>query len=229
MSKFKGGNMSRKTLIIKQTRQIVRIERKWPWSNVIITLEGREIGRFNSLKDLKEPQILKTPIGDISVELKPRLGFEAWHNGEILEGSVSDPTQSWRVGYQIAIGLGVFNMLIGLLAMTSKSAFLTAMGASPYSFVFGVVLLFLGRWSLQRRSSIALWLATFLFGADGMLGFLFLLSAHVSPNIGGVLVRASFVFGMAQGAMAAAKLDAEEEVVPENEPEFIYEKAKKRF
>jgi hypothetical protein len=213
----------KQTFTIKSTGQVVEVERNLFGRNIVVKLEGREIGRFKSLRALKEGEILKTPIGDIHMEYKQSQlggsGLDVFYNNDLLSGSHSEPARLWRQGYQVALFLGVFNIVIGLIALSSKSTFLTALGAGPYSLIFGVVLVILGLWSRQLRSAVALGIAAFIFGADGALGLLMLMSAGVPPNVFGLMVRVGFVALMAMGANAAWGM----------EPEPEYEKVKNSF
>jgi hypothetical protein len=210
----KGNKVPKQSFTIKNTGQVVEIERNLFWRNIVVRLEGREIGKFKNLSPLKQGEFLKTPIGDIYIQYKQSLltsgGFEVSYDNAPLIGSLNDPARHWRHGYQTALFLGVFNIAIGGIAISSKDSLLASIGAGPYSVVFGVVLLLLGLWSWRRHSGTALAFAAFIFAADGALGLFFLLKAGVSPNVFGLMVRAAFVLGMWGGAQAAWNIEPEE-------------------
>lgn len=213
--------MPKQKFTIKRTGEVVEIERNWLWRNIVVRLGDRQIGHFNSLGPLKQGQLLKTPIGDIHIQYKQTMlsgsGFEVWHDNNLLNGSLGDPAQHWRQGYQTAIFLGIFNIAIGAIALSSKDAFLASIGAGPYSLIFGIILLVLGLISWQRRSGTALGLAAFIFAADGALGVFFLMVAKVPPNAIGLGIRVAFVMLMGRGAGAAWNIEPEYEKVKNSE------------
>lgn len=219
--------MPKHTFTIRQTGEVVEIERNWLWRNIVVRLGDREIGHFNSLGPLKQGQLLKTPIGDIHIEYKQTMfsgsGFEVWHDNQLLSGSLNDPARHWRTGYKTAIGLGLFNIVVGGGAMLAPRSALTSMVAGPYALIFGIVLLILGLWSWQRRSGLALGLAAFIFGGDAVFSIFLLLRAGVLPNINTtvlvvpLMVRIAFVVLMGRGASAAWDAEPEYEKVKNSE------------
>jgi hypothetical protein len=220
---IKGNTVPKKVFTIKNTGQTVEIQYNWLGRNVVVSLGDREIGRFKRIGSLKQGQLFKTPIGDIHIEHKQTMlsgsGYEVWYDNRLLSGSLSDPARHWRTGFKTAIGLGLFNIVIGGIAVLAPRSSVASMFPGPYPLIFGIVLLILGLWSWQRRSGIALGLAAFIFGGDAVLSIILLLRAGAIPNINmtvlivPLMVRAAFVMLMGRGAGAAWDLEPEHEKV----------------
>lgn len=219
--------MPKKVFTIKNTGQTVEIQYNWLGRNVVVRLGDREIGRFKTIGSLKRGHLFKTPIGDIHIEHKQTMlsgsGYEVWYDNQVLSGSFSDPIRHWRTGFKTAIGLGLFNILVGGGAMLAPRSGLTSVVAGPYALIFGIVLLILGLWSWQRRSGLALGLAAFIFGGDAVFSIFLLLRAGVLPNINmtvlvvPLMVRIAFVVLMGRGASAAWDAEPEYEKVKNSE------------
>lgn len=165
-----------------------RLRIKWSmgWKNTIVNLDGVELGRINSKKELMQGRefslgnnnVLKVQLVSkfTAVELQVTL------NGVAVPGSMSDPQRRLANAYGMLFFLAGLNIVLGLLAELLKVDLLLNLGVGIYSILFGAILGLMGLLAWKKQSRIALGIAIAVLIIDGLLGL-------VSGSTAGFVMR----------------------------------------
>lgn len=179
------------------------------WKNVSVKFEGKEVGTFADQKDLKAGKEFDLPDGSrIHVQLITSafsVEMRVLRNGQPLPGSSSDPAVRHQAAYGIIFFIAGLNVLLGIIALIAQSSFLSKIGISEASILFGIIFAALGHYT-RRGSILALILAILLFALDGLIGFSSAIAQGYSPSTAGILGRIFLLLPMIQGVPAMREM-----------------------
>jgi hypothetical protein len=180
-----------------------RLEVSWKafWKEFTVRLDGKTIGVVASQKELSEGRGFTLPDGSkLAVQLrKSALGAELrmTRDGQPLPGSSSDPETQLKGAYAILLFVAGLNLVLGLIALSTRSAFLEQMGIGLYSVLFGGVFLILA--ALVKRGSLAaLIVAIVTFIVDSLLATLLPAAQGYSTNTLLLVTRLFLLFPLIQ-------------------------------
>ncbi|MBL1176653.1 hypothetical protein [Pantanalinema sp. GBBB05] len=194
-----------------------RLELSWgfSWKNMVIRLDGAEIGKIANQKDLKAGQEFALKDGSkLSVRLIQIQGLfpdlEVLLNGKPVPNSATDPKRQLANAYGSIYFIAGGNLLIGiigiaLIATGSQNEFFNITTVLVF-LLFGALYLLLG-FLVWKRFSSALWVAIALFVLDTVLS---LADAVGSSNsrfpVGAIIFRTILLLLMIQGFGAIRSL-----------------------
>jgi len=190
-----------------------RLDISWKgmFKNVDVVLDGQSIGVIPDQKTLMQGQEFPLEDGSIlKVQLKRNVTaseLQVTRNGQPLPGSSSDPNTRHKNAYIIVYFIAGLNLVLGLLAGVFNVAFVQSLGIGFASIILGLIYLVLG-FFVQKKSSLALILAIFLFITDSFLGLVLTVSQGGNPGFAGILVRILFLIPLFQGMPAIKALKA---------------------
>ena len=178
------------------------------WKNVSITYAGKVIGTIAHKAELKKGQLFNlTDYKDLSVKLKGEWNpeLELLVNGKEIPDSPTDPNLQLYQTFKAAIGLGILNVLVGLLSSMLNISFLTNLGIGFSSAVLGLIVIALS-YGVKRRSRLALAAIIALFMLDIMATFYFLDKDDFNPT-SGVILKIIIIIFLLRGFPAIKKLN----------------------
>lgn len=189
--------------------QHLKLEWKRNYKNFTIYLDDQQIGLIENRKMLKQSSSFTLPDKSVlSINLEGAR-LHVLHDGKPVTGSDSDPLQIWKNAYQLIMFLGGLWLVLGTLAELFEVNLLLNLGVGIFSALTGLILLGLG-YMAMKRSLTALYLAIGLYGLDGVLGFIAIISQEGrTPGVGGFVVRALFLWYMIQGIPALQQIKRE--------------------
>jgi hypothetical protein len=192
-----------------------RLQISWGafWRNMVIRLDGAEIGRIASQKEMKAGQ--EFPLADGSV-LRVQLANNAmapelrvlW-NGQPVPGSASDPMTLVRQAAQVLFFIASVSIVFGLLAELFHWEPLRAIGAGYLTTVFGLIYLGLG-FLVLRRSYPALMTGLVLFALDSLAWIGMAAAGEPARPFGAIFMRVFLFIGLVRGLGALRALRQEE-------------------
>ncbi len=190
-----------------------RLEVSWKpfWKDITVSLDGHPIGTIADQKALSAGQEFRLPdTSTIQVQLVRKFStveLQVLRNGQPLPGSASDPQTRFKYAYGMVYFVAGLNIVLGLISFLFNVEFLQQIGSGLGSIFFGLVFLVLGFFT-QRRSRVALILASAIFALDG-LAALFLGAAQGSSAglSGGLVARIFLLIPMVQGVGAIKTLN----------------------
>ncbi len=174
------------------------------WNEVTIFFDQKPIGVIPNKKALDAGQEFVLPDGaSIKVQFDKKTGLNILRNGLPLAGSASDPKTVQKNAYELAYGMvffvGGLNLLLGLLTMLFRIDFLDQLyGNGIYVTIFGLTFFLLG-FLIKRKSVIALYFAITIFGLDGIVALILMLSQGSIFLFGFAISRILFITPMIKG------------------------------
>ena len=149
-----------------------RLELEWGtyMRDFEIRLDGKEIGRIDGgQRVLKEPHNFTLPDGsELTIQLNQNQlvdELEVLRDGVPLPGSASNPIVKLSAAIRSGFYFGILTTLVGLLAQFSNSVWPIKLTFSPWSILFGLMLIACTV-GLASRSRIAAILAVVVLLAD---------------------------------------------------------------
>lgn len=188
-----------------------RLEVSWKglYKDVTVSLDGNSVGVIPNQKALSAGQeFFLTDGSTIKVQLVSKLmstELQVLRNGQPLPGSSSDPQTRFKTAYSMVYFIAGLNLVLGIVSVLFDVEFLQQIGIGFTSIIFGLVFLVLA-FFVQRKSTIALFLAIVIFAADGILGIVLAVSQGSTPGVGGIFARIILLIPMIQGVGAIKAL-----------------------
>ncbi len=180
------------------------------WKNVRFSHSGNFVGVIANKVDLKKGQNFNLSDSiELSIKLKGEWNpeLELLLNGKEIPGSPTDPDVQLRQTFKAAIGLGIFNVVIGLLSSILNTSFLTNFGIGIGSIVFGLIIIALS-YGIKKRSRVALGSVIALFILDIISTFFFLTDTDANPT-SGIILKVFIIMFLFKGFSAIKKLNEE--------------------
>jgi len=181
-----------------------------------IRFDEQPVGAIATRQELQAGRRFTLPDGSkLWVQLVKRSMDNELHvlrNDHPVPGSYTDPETRYRLAYGVVLGIMAFHLLLGFIAMFTRSPFLERLGVGAHTIALGTIFVFLGFY-VKRRSAIALGVAIAILLADGLLAAaLAVLSGRV-PGILGLVIRGLLVFPMLDGIRAIREMKVELEII----------------
>ena len=129
-------------------------------------------------------------------------------DGQPLSGSATHPVQRIKQAWYTLLLVGLFNILLGGVALATTSPVLQNFGLGWGNAVEGLLFLGLGWLGYQRRSAVLFYVAFGVLIADSVLGLVTLAQAGAHGNFGGFFLRFFICVLVFRGARAAQELRA---------------------
>jgi hypothetical protein len=164
----------------------LEISHGWNFRNVIVKLDGLEIGRVPKRADLKLGRDFILPDGStLRVQLHEQFHSKeliVTRNGTPLEGSGSHPKTIHRTAYGLLYTIAGLTAVFAIIPMLSNDEKLGGADAAVGMFIEAAIYAFLA-WRVSRYSIIALYAAILLYVADGIFSLMDAKNAH------GIIIR----------------------------------------
>ncbi len=178
-----------------------RVTCRWEglsFKNFQVLVDGQEIGRFDDKDALSRGGTFRLPEGgELFVQFAQSFGggeLKLTLNGSPLPGSDADPTQARKSAAGLVYFLGGLNLLVGIAA-TAGVEFLVNLGLGPITAGLGALYLVLAVFT-GRGSRAALAVAMAIFGIDGVLSLVSVVSAGGHLPVGALVFRVSILMGL---------------------------------
>jgi hypothetical protein len=189
-----------------------RLEITWRYGfkDVVIKVDGLEIGRVSDPSELKVGRDFALPDGaTLRVQLVSKFHYrelQVLRNGTPLPGSSSHPKTIHRAAYGILYTIAGLTAIFGALGVTTGNEKFGGVDGGIGMLVEAAIYSLLA-WRVSRRSLIALYIALLLFVADTVLS-LSQAGAH------GVIVRVIVFIALIRGIPAIKELRLRAEPPP---------------
>ena len=174
-----------------------RVELAWRWiyKDMVVSLDGVELGRIKDSKALKQGANFRMPDrSNLHVRLEQQvfnMKLVVTRNGNPLPGSDAHPETIVRVGYQFLYAIAALNFVLGFFIHGTGPA-VVAVGVA-----YGVLAFVASRHGMA--SVIGFCLGGMLYIADSVLWFM-----QPTTNAAALgVVRIAILLVIARGAMAA--------------------------
>lgn len=182
----------------------LRLEISWKefWKNMIVRLDGKEIGSIIDRKELEAGR--EFPMSDgcvLRIQLAQKFmspELRVLKNGQPLPGSASDPARILKLAFGIIFFIGGLNIILGLIAEILQVESLMQIGFGLGSIIFGALFFILGFFT-KRRSKIALSIAVSLYALDGVLSVVFAVQQGGAIPTTGIIIRVFLLIPMIRG------------------------------
>ena len=190
-----------------------RLELAWKfnWKDLVVKLDGQQIGGPFSKSDLEQQALVTLPDGHIlGVKLDRSLHQVDLHvhlDGKPLPGSASHPQTQVKGAYGAIFFIAGVNIILGIGALVFGWQVLTDIGGGIGSVIYGAVFLALGMFVMMQRSRIALGIALALFILDSALILYSSFSTPDKPGFHGLIMRVVIVVLMFRGFGAISELE----------------------
>ncbi len=178
-----------------------RLEVSWKigWKNVVLRLDGIDLGTIATREDVKRGQRFTLQDGSVlEVQLSDK-GLELLHDGRPIPGSSSDPNRAIKMAAFVVFWMGGGNLLIGILGIAGGVDILLSGWLNVF---IGLVFLGLGL-RIRRRSAIALMSSIGLTGSIIVWTFVSLIQTiaqgGIPLGIGGLFIGIAFLIQMVKG------------------------------
>jgi hypothetical protein len=189
-----------------------RLEISWRYGfkDVVIKVDGLEIGRVSDPSELKLGR--EFALGDgstLRVELVSKFHtreLRVLRNGEPLPGSSSHPQTIQRAAYGLLYAIAAFTAIFGVAAIASHNEKLGGVAGGIGMLVEAAIYALLA-WRVSRRSLIALYIALVLFVADTAFSL-------AQPGSHGLIVRILIFIALIRGVPAIRELRLQGEPPP---------------
>lgn len=202
--------MPKKTFYLNAEKtETINISWGFSWKNTSITYNGHEIGSFKNQKELKEgnefmldsSRILSVKLsGTISPELDISI------NNEPIEGSPTNPKHQLKQISNLAIGLGIFSIVIGLFSELLKIEILINLGFGIGSILIGGIVIGLG-FGVRKHSLIALSLIFGIIILDIISSYYVAANSEIEINpTNGVVIKVFLLIYIFKGFSAIRKI-----------------------
>lgn len=183
---------------------------KWNWSQMIVNLDGRQIGGPFEKSDLERQAFVTMPDGaTLGLMLDTSNRAAELHvnlDGKPVPGSASHPGTRLRAAYCAIFFIGGLNLVLGIGALASGWQPLVNLGGGIGSMVYGGIFIALGCFVVQR-SRVALGVALALYLIDSAFTIYYGLAAD-TPQMHGIVMRVLLTIIMYRGFEAISDLDA---------------------
>jgi hypothetical protein len=189
-----------------------RLEITWRYGfkDVVIKIDGLEIGRVNDPGELKLGRDFALADGStLRVQLVSKFHSRellVLRNGEPLPGSSSHPQTIQRAAYGILYTIAAFTAIFGVLAVSSGDEKFGGVAGGIGMLVEAAIYALLA-WRVSRRSLIALYIALVLFAADTVFSL-------AQPGVHGLIVRVLVFIALIRGIPAIKELRMRTEPPP---------------
>jgi hypothetical protein len=178
-----------------------RLEVSWKigWKNVVLRLDGLDLGTIATREELKRGQRFTLPDGSVlEVQLSDR-GLELLHDSKPVPGSSSDPIRAVNLAAFVVFWMGGGNLVIGILGIAGVTALLLSGWLNVF---IGLAFLGLG-FQVRRQSAIALMSAiglTVCVLAWTLVSLVQIIAEGGIPlGIGGLFIGIAFLNHMVKG------------------------------
>ncbi|BDD06490.1 hypothetical protein [Aureibacter tunicatorum] len=178
------------------------------WKNTTVSYDGRELGIIKNQKELKKGHEFDIDDGrKLSIRLKGQFypELELLVNGEVVEGSPTDPKVQLKSVYSFAFWLGLINVIAGILAIVLENAFLQKIGLGYGSIIFGGIIALLS-YGVKRKSMVAMALLYGVMIIDILSIFLLIGESDANPT-NGILMKLFFLVILFKGFGAIKALN----------------------
>lgn len=188
-----------------------KIDISWgfSWNNTSISHNGTKIGFFDNQKELRKGKEFKLDeFKTLSVKLTGKLNpeLELLVNGDVLVGSAKDPIIQLKNVSNLAIGIGSFSSIIGLIAELLNVEFLLNAGLGIISVIVGVIIIVLGI-LVKNKSYFALSLIMAIILLDITLTLYFAVKEGGDTNpTNGIMIKSFFLLYLFKGFSAIKEL-----------------------
>jgi len=195
----------------------VTIEWNGIWKNLRVAVDGQEVGRFATQKEVEAGGHFPLPIGgSLGVQLVRQLAaveLRVTRDGVALPGTASDPAERIKQAAYVLYFISAFNLILGLAAELLRVSFLQGLGLGWASVVEGAIYGVLG-WRTTKRSQVALILGIVLFAVDTLMILAGAVESSHSPPIGALVARFFFFVPLVKGFQGLRELRAAERKGP---------------
>ncbi|GAB4172944.1 MAG: hypothetical protein Fur005_34780 [Roseiflexaceae bacterium] len=176
---------------------------------VMVRFDGQTLGMLRGQEELNAGQQFALPDGSALQVQLVRTWFSAelrvLRNGKPVPGSPSDPITRWRTAFAIVCVLAGLNVVLGLIAEFFRVESLLNAGIGTITMFYGLIYLMLA-FFVQRRSLVALVLATAFFALDSIVGIALGIADGQAPGLAGILVRFFILVPLIQGVIALREI-----------------------
>jgi hypothetical protein len=190
-----------------------RLELVWKfnWNNLVVKLDGQQIGGPFSKADLERQVLVTLPDKSmLGVMLERSLHQVDLHvnlDGKPLPGSASHPQTQLKGAYAAIFFVAGVNIILGIGALAFGWQVLTDIGGGVGSLIYGGVFLALGMFVMMQRSRVALGIALALFVVDSALIMFNAFTGPGEPGFHGVIMRVLVIVFMFRGFAAIGELE----------------------
>lgn len=151
-----------------------------------VRFDGKEIGRIDGgQKVLRDPHSFTLPDGsELTIQLKKSQmidELEVLRNGKPLPGSASNPLTKLSAVIRSSFFWGIITLVAGLVVQFSGNEWVTRLTFSPYSILFGLILLGCSIFLLRRSLTVGV-IALVAFSADWALAAYYAQQVGISYN-----------------------------------------------
>jgi hypothetical protein len=175
-----------------------RLEVSWPkgWGmkNITVSVDGKEIGRFATTKEMQAGLYHRLDDGrTLRVLYKQEAfdqGIKALIDGQPLPGSKGDPKTEAAAAGGLLIAIGALSIIVGVIALVTANKWLQSVGGGWGTIVAGAIFAGLGLLVWKKQSLAALIVGTVLYVADFVLTMFFAMEqagytpgSRSTPNI----------------------------------------------
>ncbi|GAB4121683.1 MAG: hypothetical protein OHK0050_30920 [Roseiflexaceae bacterium] len=176
---------------------------------VMVRFDGQTLGMLRGQEELNAGQQFALPDGSALQVQLVRTWFSAelrvLRNGKPVPGSPFDPITRWRTAFAIVCVLAGLNVVLGLIAEFFRVESLLNAGIGTITMFYGLIYLMLA-FFVQRRSLVALVLATAFFALDSIVGIALGIADGQAPGLAGILVRFFILVPLIQGVIALREI-----------------------
>lgn len=181
----------------------------YSWKNTTVRYQGDEIGTFKDQKELKKGK--EFALDDsrmLGVKLSGilHMALDISINGEAVEGSPTHPANQLKQASGLAIVLGVFGMVLGIIAELYEVKVLSDLGVGRANVLLGAVIIGLAI-GVRKKSYIALSLLILMciLGIIETVYFAATSEVFVNPT-NGVLIKGLLLVYLFRSFSAIKKL-----------------------
>ena len=198
--------------IDEQKQQFLTASWRYNWSNFKLRYQEEVVCSMATKKDLATGRQFVMPDGHLlSVRLKGNVKpeLELLRDGLPLQSNTTNSRSSQRTAMQLALFMGILNMIAGITAAVTQSDIMLSIGFGYGSIAVGVVYLLLAV-GVRRLSSYAVFaVATWVF-SDIVLLFVFtdMKEGPTSPT-SGFLIKLFLVYAFIKGVRAMKQIKAQ--------------------
>jgi hypothetical protein len=186
----------------------IRVTWKGTWKDVTVRFDDKILGVIPNQKALETGKEFPLPDGtSIKVQLARQYGsteLQVLRNGQLLPGSVPDPSSRVKTAYNLFYLIAVINIPLGILSVLGIE-FIKKLGFGPFSLIFGLVFLLLAIFT-QRLANTALVLGIAFYALDGLVALFLGLIAGNLIILYGMVFRVIVMIAMFQALPAMREL-----------------------
>jgi hypothetical protein len=186
-----------------------RLEVSWKWNfkDVVVKLDGIEVGRIATPAELKLGREFALVDGStLRVQLNSQLHTKELmltRNGAPLPGSSTHPETVVKTAAGLLGVIAAFTAAISIFRMWSGAEMAEEVGTLVEAAIYGLL-----AWRVMNRSLIALWIAILLYFADTVFSLMEVVETGKGSGAHGIVWRVIVFIALARAISAIRELRA---------------------